>query len=38
MNRINAGLTNGGPKLMASAVEDLFGIAPDYVVTIGTRV
>ena len=35
-NRINAGLPFGGPELMASAVEDLFGIAPDYVVTIGT--
>jgi LCP family protein required for cell wall assembly len=35
MDRINAGLAKGGPELMASTVEDLFGIAPDYVVTIG---
>ena len=36
MNRINAGLPLGGTTLMASSVEDLFGITPDYVVTIGT--
>ncbi len=37
MERINAGLRFGGPELMAKLVEDLFGIAPDYVVTIGTE-
>jgi len=35
-NRINAGLPIGGTALMASAVQDLFGISPDYVVTLGT--
>ena len=35
--RINAGLTHGGPDLMAKLVDDLFGIEPDYVVTIGTE-
>lgn len=37
MDRINAGLALDGPELMAGAVEDLFGVAPDYVVTIGTE-
>jgi len=37
MQRINAGLAFGGPDLMAQLVEELFGIAPDYVVTIGTE-
>ncbi len=37
MDRINAGLREGGPELMAGAVEELFGVAPDYVVTLGTR-
>ena len=35
MDRINAGLPVGGPELMARAVEDLVGIAPDYVLVAG---
>lgn len=34
-DRINAGLGLGGPDLMAQAVEDLTGIAPDYVFATG---
>lgn len=34
-DRINAGLELGGPDLMARAVEDLTGIAPDYVFAAG---
>lgn len=34
-NRINAGLDLGGPSLMASEVQELTGIAPQYVVTTG---
>ena len=36
-NRINAGLNLGGPELMGHLVEDLVGIAPDYVITVGFR-
>jgi polyisoprenyl-teichoic acid--peptidoglycan teichoic acid transferase len=32
-NRINAAFTYGGPQLMASTVEDLVGVQPDYVFT-----
>ena len=34
-DRINAGLNVGGPELMAQLVEDLVGVAPDYVFTVG---
>jgi len=32
-DRVNAGLTHGGPQLMAQTVSALVGIRPDYVVT-----
>jgi len=34
-SRINEGLPAGGPRLVAEEVEELVGIAPDYVVTTG---
>lgn len=35
MSKINAGLHDGGPELMAQLVEELVGIQPQYVVTAG---
>jgi polyisoprenyl-teichoic acid--peptidoglycan teichoic acid transferase len=32
-DRVNAGLTHGGPQLMARTVSSLVGIRPDYVLT-----
>ena len=34
-NRINAALSLGGPKLVSDTVQELFRVAPDYVVTVG---
>lgn len=36
-DRINASLTYGGPKLMASSVGNLIGIEPDYVLLTGFK-
>ena len=35
VGRINGGLPEGGPELMAELVQSLVGIAPDYVLTAG---
>jgi LCP family protein required for cell wall assembly len=34
-DRINEGLVHGGPEMMGQAVQDLVGIAPDYVFVTG---